>query len=39
LLIDLEYAATIVTAQGMAPGRRTVSTLFLSYEFSILILC
>ena len=39
LLIDLEYAASMVTAQAMAPGRRTVSTLFLSYHFSILILC
>jgi hypothetical protein len=39
LLIDLEYAATIVTAQGMASGRRTVSTLFPLYDFSILILC
>jgi hypothetical protein len=36
LLIDLEYAASMVTAQAMVP---TVSTLFLSYHFSILILC
>jgi hypothetical protein len=26
LLIDLEYAASMVTAQAMAPGRHTVST-------------
>lgn len=39
LLIDLEYAASMVTAQAMAPGWHTVSTLFLSYHFSIFILC
>lgn len=38
LLIDLEYAASLVTAQSTAPGRRTVSAKFSLINLQFLVI-